>query len=116
MADTEPVASVTVPAAEGALDGAWRLLLALANDPSMPRWILIGGLLVELHAHEHAAPPRGYLRAYRLPSGHRRLPADEVRRLMDELFAVPTSIQEDQPTQAPKAWESEPVFEGRLPE
>lgn len=55
MADTEPVARVTVPPAEGALDGAWRLLLALANDSSMPRWILIGGLLVELHAHEHAA-------------------------------------------------------------
>ena len=59
MADPEPVTSVTVPAAEGALDGAWRLLLALANDPAMPRWVLIGGLLVELHAHEHAVtPPR----------------------------------------------------------
>lgn len=59
MADPEPVASVTVPVAEGALDGAWLLLLALANDLSVPRWILIGGLLVELHAHEHAAtPPR----------------------------------------------------------
>jgi hypothetical protein len=59
MADKEPVASVTVPAAQGSLDGAWRLLLALANEPSAPRWVLIGGLLVELHAHEHAvAPPR----------------------------------------------------------
>lgn len=59
MAEPEPVSSVTVPVAEGGLDGAWRLLLALATEPSMPRWVLIGGLLVELHAHEHAAtPPR----------------------------------------------------------
>lgn len=59
MSDPEPVVSVAVPAAQGALDGAWRLLLALANDSSAPRWVLIGGLLVELHAHEHGvAPPR----------------------------------------------------------
>lgn len=59
MTEPKPVSSVTVPVAEGGLDGAWRLLLALANAPSMPRWVLIGGLLVELHAHEHAAtPPR----------------------------------------------------------
>lgn len=59
---------------------------------------------------------RGYLRGYRLPSGHRRLPEMEVNRLVGEVFAVPTSIEEDRPTAAPKAWESEPVFEGRLPE
>ena len=59
MADHAAVASIVVPAAQGALDGAWRLLLALAGEPSAPRWVLIGGLLVELHAHEHAAaPPR----------------------------------------------------------
>lgn len=59
MVEPEPVTSVTVPPAEGALDGAWRLLLTLAQDRSMPRWVLIGGLLVELQAHEHAAaPPR----------------------------------------------------------
>lgn len=59
MTEPEPVVSVAVPAAQGALDGAWRLLLALANDSSAPRWVLIGGLLVELHAHEHGvAPPR----------------------------------------------------------
>lgn len=72
----------------------------------------------ELGVHENTIRnwiDRGYLRAYRLPSGHRRLPADEVHRLMGELFAVPTSIQDDQPTPAPKSWESEPVFEGHLP-
>lgn len=59
MVEPEPFTSVTVPPAEGVLDGAWRLLLALAQDRSMPRWVLIGGLLVELQAHEHAAdPPR----------------------------------------------------------
>lgn len=59
MADQEPAISVTVPPAEGALDGAWRLLLALGSEPAMPRWVLIGGLMVELHAHEHGAtPPR----------------------------------------------------------
>jgi hypothetical protein len=59
MADHEPAISVAVPPAEGALDGAWRLLLALGREPAMPRWVLIGGLMVELHAHEHGAtPPR----------------------------------------------------------
>jgi excisionase family DNA binding protein len=73
----------------------------------------------ELGVHENTVRnwiDRGYLRAYRLPSGHRRLPEAEVTRLMGELFAVPTSIEEDRPTAAPKARESEPVFEGRLPE
>ena len=73
----------------------------------------------ELGVHENTVRnwiDRGYLRAYRLPSGHRRLPEAEVNRLIGEVFAVPTSIEEDQPTPAPKAWESEPVFEGRLPE
>lgn len=59
---------------------------------------------------------RGYLRAYRLPSGHRRLPEGEVARLMQEVFAVPASVPEDQPSAAPKAWDSEPVYRGRLPE
>lgn len=53
------VAEVAVPPAVGALDGAWRLLLRLASDPQAPPWVLVGGLMVELHAHEHgAAPPR----------------------------------------------------------
>jgi hypothetical protein len=39
-----------------------------------------------------------------------------VNRLIGEVFAVPTSIEEDRPAAAPKAWESEPAFEGRLPE
>lgn len=57
MAD--PVAAVEVPPAAGALDGAWRLLVELATTPSAPRWVLIGGMLVELHAHERGvAPPR----------------------------------------------------------
>jgi excisionase family DNA binding protein len=79
----------------------------------------IRGAAAEFGVHENTVRnwiDRGYLRAYRLPSGHRRLPATEVNRLLGELFAVPTSVQEDQPTRAPKAWGSEPVFEGRLPE
>ena len=60
MRVTAPVvAEVAVPPAVGALDGAWRLLLRLAGDPQAPPWVLVGGLMVELHAHEHgAAPPR----------------------------------------------------------
>lgn len=73
----------------------------------------------DLGVHENTVRnwiDRGYLRGYRLPSGHRRLPETEVIRLIGEVFAVPTSIEEDCPTAAPKAWDSEPVFEGRLPE
>lgn len=37
---------------------------------------------------------RHLLRAYRLPSGHRKLPAEEVDRLEQEIFAMPTSFRE----------------------
>lgn len=73
----------------------------------------------ELDVHENTIRnwiDRGYLRAYRLPSGHRRLPKDEVNRLAREVFAVPTSIPGDQPSRAPAARRSEPVAEGRLPQ
>jgi excisionase family DNA binding protein len=37
---------------------------------------------------------KGYLQAIRLPSGHRRIPESEVRRMLGLLFQVPTPTEE----------------------
>lgn len=57
----------------------------------------------------------GYLHAYFLPSGHRRLSAAESNRLVGEVFAVPASIEGGRPAAAPNAQDCESDFEGRLP-
>ena len=48
---------VVVPLALGGADRAWRFLLDLANDPHVPPWVLVGGLMVELHAYEQGVVP-----------------------------------------------------------
>ena len=37
---------------------------------------------------------KGYLRAIRLPSGQRRIPEDEVKRMLGVLFHAPTPTEE----------------------
>jgi len=46
-----------VPLALRGADRAWRFVLDLAGDPQAPPWVLVGGLMVELHAHEHDVVP-----------------------------------------------------------
>lgn len=51
------MSAVAVPEAIGAEDAAWQLLLDLAAA-DLPRWAVVGGLMVHLHQHEHGAIPR----------------------------------------------------------
>lgn len=49
---------IRLPALSGAERAAWHLVLDLA-DARLPRWVLVGGLMVHLHLHEAGVtPPR----------------------------------------------------------
>jgi excisionase family DNA binding protein len=81
------------------------------------RFIPIKDAADRLGVHENTIRnwiDRNFLRAYRLPSGVRRLPVEEVERVERDLFAVPTSFFDPAVTPAPKAERAEPVT-GELP-
>jgi excisionase family DNA binding protein len=76
------------------------------------RYIPIKDAAKRLGVHENTIRnwiDSNVLRAYRLPSGVRRLPVDEVERLERDLFAVPTSFFDPAVTPAPKTERTEPV-------
>jgi len=81
--------------------------------PKPPRNIHIKDAAERLGVHENTIRnwiDRNVLRAYRLPSGVRRLPVEEVERMEHELFAVPTSFPDPAVTKAPKATKAEPSY------
>ena len=42
---------------------------------------------------------KGYIHAFRLPSGVRRIPQDEITRLVNQYFAAPVPVEgQDEPT------------------
>lgn len=45
---------------------------------------------------------KGYLRAVRLPSGHRKLPESEISRLLSKMFELPTQLEEESLEPAPR--------------
>lgn len=89
------------------------------QTPSPPRTASIKDAAARLGVHENTIRnwiDRQILRSYRLPSGHRRLLAEEVERLEQEMFSVPRSFNELQGTQkAPKQAGRLQRPRGRLP-
>lgn len=47
------MSAIVIPPMGGAGDAAWRFVLTLAARPDTPPWVLVGGLMVQLHALEH---------------------------------------------------------------
>ena len=45
---------------------------------------------------------KGYLRAVRLPSGHRKLPESEISKLLSKMFELPTQLEEESLEPAPR--------------
>lgn len=72
------------------------------QTPSRPQTASIKDAAARLGVHENTIRnwiDRQILQSYRLPSGHRRLLAEEVERLEREMFSVPTSFNELQQAQ-----------------
>lgn len=70
------------------------------------RHIAIKDAAERLGVHENTIRnwiDRNFLRAYRLPSGTRRLPVEEIERVERDLFAVPTAFPDTAITSAPKS-------------
>lgn len=55
--EAEPVASVLVPSADPAVRAMWDAVHTLAQQLPLENWVLIGGLMVQLHAFRHDAGP-----------------------------------------------------------
>jgi excisionase family DNA binding protein len=89
------------------------------ETPARPQTASIKDAAVRLGVHENTIRnwiDRGILRSYRLPSGHRRLLAEEVERLEGEMFSVPTSVNElSTRRRAPKQGGKVQRAAGRLP-
>jgi excisionase family DNA binding protein len=84
----------------------------MSATATRPRYIPIKEAAERFGVHENTIRnwiDRNVLRAYRLPSGVRRLPVEEVERLERDLFAVPTSFFDPAVTRAPKSARSEPI-------
>ena len=45
---------------------------------------------------------KGYIRAVRLPSGHRKLPESEISKLLTKMFELPTQLDEESIEPAPR--------------
>ena len=45
---------------------------------------------------------KGYIAGVRLPSGHRKVPESEVTRLLTRIFEIPTQLDEEPVSAAPR--------------
>lgn len=45
---------------------------------------------------------KGYLRAVRLPSGHRKLPESEISKMLSKMFELPSQLEEESLEPAPR--------------
>jgi excisionase family DNA binding protein len=89
------------------------------DAPARPRTMSIKDAAERLGVHENTIRnwiDRQILAGYRLPSGHRRLHAEEVERLAARMFSVPASFTELHGAQkAPKQARRLEPAQGRLP-